>query len=264
VRHIPRTLNRYDEELRTKTGCTLIEIAEVAAQTNSGVRKILKKTQAAVVPITSGDGVIEGFTRAVAAILTHVGVETIITKEPDICGIAEAYELDSDLLFVADDRKFVAINIDTKHVVDNATATAKAYVAALDRMADGLSGKPVLVIGVGQVGSSAISNLILRKAKPLAMDVDRLKLLALSRKFGRQVSVFGTLIDAVRKTNLIINTAPSRNIIKEDMIDENTIISAPAIPVGLTKAALRKVGPNLVHDSLELGVATMAVDACAN
>ena len=262
--HIPRTLRLYDKELRSKTGCNLLELAEDAAHANTTVRRILKETEASVVPITSGGGVIHGFSEAVAAILNHIGVKTMITRTGDIVGIAETYEQGCDLLFVADDKRFVAINTHTRRVVDNAASTGKAYVAALNRMANGLTGKPVLVIGVGKVGSAAISDLVLRRAKPLAVDVDRPKLKDLKARFGREVSVFSRSTDALRKTSLIINTAPGRRIIKADMVKENTLISAPAIPLGLTQAALRKVGQNLVHDSLQLGVATMAVQACAN
>ena len=264
VRRIPRTLEKYEEELVKRTGCTLLEIAEDAAQANVNIKAILKQTKAAVVPITSGGGVIEGFSPAVAAVLNHIGIRTIKIQGVDIAGIAEAFEQSADLTFVADDKIYVAVNTHTRHVVDNATSTAKAYVAALDKMAKGLKEKPVLVIGIGNVGTAAISNLLLRKAKPLVVDVDRLKLRALSERFEQRVVVFSRLAEAVRHTNLIINAAPATNLIKADMIKENTLISAPAIPVGLTRAALRKIRRNLIHDPLQLGVATMAVEACTN
>jgi pyrrolysine biosynthesis protein PylD len=264
VLDIPRTLEEYDEELRHKTGCNLLEIAEDAAQAESSVLRILQKTQAAVVPMTGGGGVIRGFSEAVAAILNHLGVKAMITQGADVVGTAEAYEQDADLLLFADDEKFVAINTHTRRVVDNATATAKAYVAALGRMANGLTGKPVLVIGVGNVGSAAVSNLVLRRAKPLAVDIDTQELKNLKARFGCNVSIFPRITDPLRTTNLIVNTAPARNLIKANMIREDTLISAPAVPSGLTPAALRKVGQNLIHDPLQLGVATMAFEACAN
>ncbi len=264
VQRIPGTLKEYDEELVKRTGCTLLEIAEDAARTKAHIKAILKQTRAAVVPITSGGGVIEGFSQAVEAILNHVGIRTIKIQGVDIAGIAEAYEQGADLMFLADDRKFVAINTHTTHVVDNATSTAKAYVEALDKMAKGLKEKTVLVIGVGYVGSAAIANLILRKAKPVAVDLDRLKLKALSERFGGKVVVSSRLADMVRHTNLIINAAPARNIIRADMIQENTLISAPAIPLGLSSGAVRKIGRNLIHDPLQLGVATMAAEACTS
>jgi len=69
--------------------------------------------------------------------------------------------------------------------------------------------------------------------------------------------------EAVRHTNLIIDAAPARNVIKSDMITEDTMISAPSVPLGLTRAALKRIDPqNLIHDPLQLGVAAMAVEAC--
>ena len=264
VQRIPRTLEKYEEELLKKTGCTLLEIAEDAAQTNEHIETILRKTKGAVVPITSGGGVIEGFAQAVTAIINHIGIRTTITQGTDVTGVAEAHEHGAGLMFLADDRKFVAINLCTRQVVDNATSTAKAYVAALDKMANGLRGKPVLVIGIGNVGSQVISDLIQRKARPLAVDLDRTRLRALIKKYRGQVVAYNTVDEAISHTNLIINAAPTRNILSADMIKEDMFISAPAMPVGLTQAALRKVEHNLVHDPLQLGVATMAVEACAN
>lgn len=264
IQHIPRTMKKYDEELRKKTGCSLIEIAEHAAGSDGSIEKIVRKTKAAVVPITAGKGVIKGFSEAVAAILNHIGIKAVITQGADIVGMAEAFEKDADLIFAADDDKFVAINLTTRRVVDNGAATAKAYVAALDRMAKGLKARPVLVIGVGNVGSEAVANLIARKAKPLVVDVDRRKLISLRKKFKDQITVFHTVAEAMPHTDLVINCAPAANILKADMISENTLISAPAIPLGLTKAAMKKISwQNLVHDPLQLGVATMAVEACA-
>jgi pyrrolysine biosynthesis protein PylD len=188
----------------------------------------------------------------------------VITRGADVAGFAEAYASAADLILAADDEKFIAINTQTGRVVDNASSTAKAYVTALDRMANGLRTKTVVVIGVGTVGMAVVSNLIQRRANPLAVDIDTRKLNQLKRRFGPKISVSEKLWDAVSKTNLIVNTAPARGIIKANMIQENTLISAPAIPVGLTEAARRKVGRNLIHDPLQLGVATMAVEALAN
>ncbi len=66
----------------------------------------------------------------------------------------------------------------------------------------------------------------------------------------------------MRYANLIVDATPVPNIISEDMITKDTFIAAPGIPLGLTKNARKKISPNqLIHDSLELGVATMALDA---
>ncbi len=264
VQNISRALENYEDELIRKTGSTLLEIAEDAAQASRSVENVLKQTRAAVVPITSGGGIIEGFAQAVGAILNHIGVRATITHGADVTGIAEAYEEGNRLIFLADDRRFVAIDLYARRVVDNSAATALAYVAALEKMAKGLRAKPVLVIGIGNVGKPAIMDLIRRKAMPIAVDVDRIRIRELIEKYGSRVRAFDTVREAVRHANLIINTAPARNVLREDMIRDGMMISAPAIPVGLTQGALKKVKHHLVHDPLQLGVVTMAVAACAN
>ena len=98
----------------------------------------------------------------------------------------------------------------------------------------------------------------------MVVDIDAVKLRLLRETFGPKVSSCERLSEALSQTNLIINTAPARNIIAANMLRRDTLISAPAIPSGLTAAALRKVGQNVVHDPLQLGVATMAVEACSN
>jgi len=263
IRNIPQTMKRYDLELREKTGCGLLEIAKDACRAEKNITGILRKTRAAVIPVTAGKGVVPGFCEAVAAILEYTGMKTFVTRGTDIAGIAEACELGADVIFAADDDKFVAINLATKRVVDNAVATGKAYVAALDRMAKGLEGKEVLLIGVGNVGLAAAKDLIRRRARVLAVDTNRRRLANLKKRHGNRVRVFYTVSKALPHANLIVDAAPARNIIKLNMINGDTKIATPAVPLGLTKAALDRVGGrNLVHDALQLGVATMAVEAC--
>ena len=263
VQHIPRTIKKYDQELRKKTGRTLIEIARDAAQVKGNVARILSRTSAAVVPVTTGKGVIEGFSEAVAAILDHLGIKTFVTKGNDVVGVAEAIEKGGNLIFAADDNDFVAINLATRHVVHNGEATARAYVAALDCLAKGVKGKAVLVIGVGDVGSHAVADLIARRANPLVVDIDEGRLRIMKERYEDQVATFRTVAGAMRHTNLVIDAAPASNIIRSDMISANTLISAPAVPLGLTKGALKELNPqNLIHDPLQLGVAAMAVEAC--
>jgi len=235
-----------------------------AAQIKGDAKKLLVNTRAAIVPVTAGRGIIEGFSEAVASILNHIGINASITESSDVAGMAEALEGHAELIFAADDNEFVAMNFATKRISRNATATARAYVVALDRLAKGLDGKSVLVIGIGNVGSEAVATLISRGARPLVVDVDKRRIKNLDEKFPGQIRVVPTVTQALRRTSLIIDAAPARNIIRSSMITDDTMISAPAIPLGLTQAALRRINPqSLIHDPLQLGVATMAVETCA-
>ena len=264
IKQIPSTIVEYDRALQKKTGCRLVEIAVEAAQIKGDAKKLLVNTRAAIVPVTAGKGIIEGFSEAVASILNHIGINASITESSDVAGMAEALEGNAELIFAADDNEFVAMNFATKRISRNATATARAYVVALGHLAKGLRGKPVLVIGVGSVGSEAVASLIAGGARPLVVDIDKRRIMSLNRKYPDQVRVFRTVAGALRHTNLIIDAAPARDVIRSDMIAEDTMISAPSVPLGLTRAALKKINPqNLIHDPLQLGVAAMAVEACA-
>jgi pyrrolysine biosynthesis protein PylD len=111
--------------------------------------------QVAVIPVTSGDGVIGGFSEAVCGIAMHMGADAGVTQAPDVAGLAEAYERKADVLMLSDDARFVAVNTLTRRVSDNAELTARGFAAGLDLMTGGLRGSAVLVIGCGPVGRAA-------------------------------------------------------------------------------------------------------------
>jgi methylornithine synthase len=115
--------------------------------------------------------------------------------------------------------------------------------AKIEARKEGLLIEEGILLGVGETNEDRMDSIF-----------------AMSRLGVSQVRAMGFLLFIF----LIANTAPVTNLIKADMIKENTLISAPAIPLGLTRAALRRAGRNLVHDPLQLGVATMGVEACAN
>jgi len=68
------------------------------------------------------------------------------------------------------------------------------------------------------------------------------------------------LEDALSIHNYIIDASPAENIIKENFIKKNTLISAPGVPLGLTENALKKMSNRIFHDPLQTGVATMLID----
>jgi pyrrolysine biosynthesis protein PylD len=47
-------------------------------------------------------------------------------------------------------------------------------------------------------------------------------------------------------------------LIDAEHVRSDTFVSAPGIPLGLTAAAAEKLSNRLLHDLLEIGVATMA------
>jgi pyrrolysine biosynthesis protein PylD len=75
------------------------------------------------------------------------------------------------------------------------------------------------------------------------------------------INISPSLAHAISENPFIIDATNSSAIIDSDMIDENTYISAPGMPLGLTGAAVEKIGNRLYHDPLQTGVAVMAIEA---
>lgn len=262
VASIPKTLLSYDAELIRKTGCNLRQIACRAAQvTEDDLVNFIISIQVAVVPVTSGKGVIAGFVEAVQSITAHLGCRTYITNNCDVAGLAEAIENRSDIIFLADDKRFVALDMLQRRVIDNAEATGRGYVAALDCLTGGLGEKEVLVIGAGPVGKSAIVSLKKAGAKVGLYDIDQTKAQHVAREF--KVKVEKNISEAAGLYNILFDASPASQIITPEYIKPRTIVAAPGIPLGLSHEAASLVGDRLIHDPLQIGVATMLALALA-
>jgi pyrrolysine biosynthesis protein PylD len=260
ITDIGKTLKQYDESLIGKTGRPLKQIAIQAAGLSEKVfENLLASNVVSVVPITSGQGMIEGFAESVRAILHHTGARTVQPKGEDIAGIAESVEKGATVIFCSDDDRFVAIHLPLLRVVDNTEATARGYVTALELMAGGLSGRQVLVIGgAGQLGWKAIHLLETKGAKVAAFDVNQSKLKALTQ--GGKIEVARDLEEALRRHSIFFDASPASNIIRPEHIHPETLIAAPGVPLGLTVGAYALAKDRLIHDPLQIGVATMLAE----
>jgi pyrrolysine biosynthesis protein PylD len=267
IKSIPASLEEADRALLRSTGHTLLDLAARTVQEScAAIAKEIRNFSAAVVPISSGAGVIPGFARGVAAILRHIGVNAVVTNQSDIAGISEAFNHGVDIFFAADDNRFSAFNLKNSLAVDNAEATAAGFVQALAsaaEMADGgltgtgLADQDVLVLGLGPVGAHAVKELRRLGSRVWVYDLDVTKLRTLSGRGDIRIAI--DIKTAMRKIDYVLDATPAAGIIDEDMICSDTVISCPGVPHGLTPAALQKIGDRFIHDNLPLGVATMAV-----
>jgi len=265
ILNIPSHLADYDEELLAKTGCNLRQIAcHAVALEEEAAREIAPGIRVGVVPIRWGQGLIEGFCEATAGILRHLGFDTFVTGQADILGLAEAYETKADVVLLSDDNDFVALNARTRHYVHNAAATGKGFATGLDLMTGGLAGQKVLVLGCGPVGHSATSTLLSYGANPSIYDINS----EYSRKFIKsiagpdldRITIEQDLRAALAGHTLIVDATNAAGIIHAVDISPHTFIAAPGIPLGLSRGALEKVSDRLLHDPLQIGVATMGME----
>ena len=261
---ITSQLKAYDEELIAKTGLNLRQIACHAVELEEETsREIASGIKAGIVPVRWGQGVIEGFCESTAGILKYIGFDTFVTGQSDISGLAEAYENKADIIFLSDDNDFVALNTRTRQYVHNAEATGKGFAAGLDLMAGGLAQQPVLVLGCGAVGRSAALSLLHYGAAVSVYDINS----RYSREFASslngydagRVTVERNFHNALAGRTLIVDATNSAEIIRAEDISPQTFIVAPGMPVGLSRRALNKVTDRLLHDPLQIGLATMGM-----
>lgn len=266
VKDISMGLQTYDAFLKTQTDRTLLEIACHAGRIDpKSLAGRIAATRIGIIPMTCGQGVISGFSDAVAEICAHLGFNTFVTAHTDAAGMAEAFENQTDIVMMADEHRFIALNVKKYRLIDNASATARGFAAGLDLMASGLSKKKCMVIGCGPVGQAAAVALTSFGAVVSVYDRDRQRSMELYKAMAHEqtvpVIVEKSLESALETHRILFDATNSGGFITEEMITPDTLIAAPGMPLGLSSAACLKIGNRLLHDPLQTGVACMAVSA---
>ena len=127
VTTLTRDLETFEARLLEATGLGLRDLAlRTVAEGDRCVQ--LHGARIAAVPMSSGEGVIPGFSACVVATLLHLGCEAWMTTQPDVRGIQAAVAAGAAVLFLADDHRFIALNLSKGCSVDDDPATADGYV----------------------------------------------------------------------------------------------------------------------------------------
>lgn len=264
ILNIAKNIKEYDKHLLNIVGRTLSGIAAHAVgRTEKEIYDLHHAVPVAVIPVTCGKGIINGFSGSVQKIIEHMGFTAFVTGHKDVGGLAEAVKKGAKLIFLADDDHFVAINISTGRVVDNGEATGKGYAAALDLMSGGLRDKEVLLVGAGPVGTGAAAFMSGQGARVFIYDVELEQAENLKKKVPG-VEIVRDFYEALPEYKLLFDATPAAEIIGKEYLREDTMISAPGIPLGLSRECLPLMADRLIHDTLEIGVATMLYDALFN
>lgn len=254
IMNVPRSLPERDADLTEALGMTLKDLAYRSA----GVRPqdlALEGLFAASVPVTSGKGVTGGFSGSVCSVLEHLGMSTFITGRTDVAGLSDALSSRADIIFMADDEEFIALNRPTGMAVNNTRSTARGYVTALKKAAGGLEGEHVLLIGAGRVGSCAAELLIRESALVTVFDIDRERTEALRGRF-RGIRACTDLREAMRENMTIFNASPAA--IPGEWVPAGAVIASPGMPFSFDRTGVDRAR-TLIHDPLQIGVAVMAV-----
>lgn len=250
---IKTQIKEYDKIFKSQTGHTMEEIARIA----SGVNKENINVPTAVVPVTSGLGVISGFAKSVASILKHCGIDASVTKCTDVAGLQESYLSGRKLIFLADDDVFAAFGIGNKITADNGFATGQGYAGALVETMKSrgvsLKGNKVLVLGAGPVGCAAAQYLSKENLDVDMYDLDEAKIKKFIKKFPK-IHMLKQLKD-YSEYNYILDATTAADIITKEDVTAQTIIAVPGMPCGAHEDACDIA--TVIHNPLELGVLTM-------
>jgi pyrrolysine biosynthesis protein PylD len=254
IKDVPSNVSHLDDELEKRINMSMREFACHVMNVNENDIDF-ERYLVAIVPVTSGKGVISGFSASVAAAVHALGMRSFVTRSPDVAGISEAFSSSADIIFMADDERFIALNTRTRSFSDNIWSTAKGYVTALSLAEGGLDGKKVLVIGAGRVGTEAVKILRKEGASVEVTDILHDRSESLEKRFG-DVRAIKSVDQAIRENRLILNASPGK--ISGKLIQDGAVISSPGVPYAFDKEGERRAKV-IIHDVLSLGVAVMAV-----
>ncbi len=251
-------IEETEGDLRKKTGWGY---SELAAQVGGiSIREFQKRCEGkkvAVVTMTAGQGEIGRFAGSIQAIVRKLGVEAFLTSGTDVEGLYEATVKGADIVYMADDDRFIALNLRNGRVGENNEGTAKGFVHALQGVAkkngETLMGQEVLVIGCGPVGRQGAKELQALGARPVCWDLDPLCLESLELENYRKIAS----PEEIRNYRYIFDACSSGDWMDIGMLHPDCRYATPGVPLSLTKAAAGRYGDQMVHDLLQIGVASM-------
>ncbi len=258
VTALTRGLDAFEDRLLQVSGLDLRDVALRTA--TDDVRCVqMRGARVAVVPVSSGEGFIPGFTECVEAILTHLGCDAWVTTQPDVRGIQAAVAAGATVLFLADDRRFIALNVTRGCSADDDPATADGYVTVLDAAAGGLLERRVLLLGLGPVGRAAARRLVSRGATVFVAEPDEQRVAA-ALDVGLKIEPVD-LSKGLELCDLVFDASPAAGIIDAGDVGPETIAAVPGLPSAFTAAAQEVLGVRHIHEPLAIGVAVMAARA---
>lgn len=247
IRDIQEGIGAYNARFRAQTGCSLEQVARAATGISSAAPR-----RVGVVSVTSGLGVISGFAGAVCATLRAFSIDAFVPGTCDVDGLYEALRRGADVLFMADDARFVAFGASARGLADNGACTGAGFAQAL-LCAMGERRERVLVLGASAVGGAAARHLLGRGLAVDLWDIEESALAAAEASGEGLTKLKKSPI--LREYSYILDATPAAGLITAADVGGGTVIAAPGMPLGVTAQACGIA--TVLHNPLELGVLTM-------
>ncbi|MBQ4468495.1 MAG: 3-methylornithyl-N6-L-lysine dehydrogenase PylD [Firmicutes bacterium] len=253
-------MNSYNESLRTKTGFDLKGLVmDTFGISQERYERLASKLLVASVPVTQGEGIIGSFSESVCAIVKSMGFMTYVSEETDVDGLYSAILTDADVIFMADDTRYLAFSRDNGSFGENNYATALGFIMVMRAMMRkaglDISKEKILVIGNGLVGEEAVQILLNHNVDFDMYDKDPKALEAfIGLETGKYVL---NSADEIKNYKYILDFTNEGDWLKGEMLSDGVIYASPGVPLSLTEKALERLQNTAVYDNLEIGTAMM-------
>ena len=253
-------MNDYNSSLKTKTGFDLAGLViDTYGISVERFKKYAEKLLIAAVPVTQGEGIIGSFSESVAAIVRSMGFRTFVPDETDVDGIYNAILMDADVIYMADDERYLAFSRDNGSFGENDYATALGYIMVLRQMMKraglDIAKEKVLVIGNGRVGEEAVQILLNHNVDFDMYDKDEKAVEAFrSLETGKYVL---SSPEEIKNYRFILDYTNEGEWLKDEYLAEGVFYASPGVPLSLDEKAAGRLQNTAVYDNLEIGTAMM-------
>ncbi|MBR6473138.1 MAG: 3-methylornithyl-N6-L-lysine dehydrogenase PylD [Firmicutes bacterium] len=253
-------MNSYNENLKSRTGFDLKSLVmDTFGISEQRYDSYASKLLVAAVPVTQGEGIIGSFSESVCAIVRSMGFRTFVPDETDVDGLYSAILVDADIIYMADDTRYLAFSRDNGSFGENNYSTALGFIMVLRAMmkrADlDISKEKILVLGNGLVGEEAVQILLGHDVDFDMYDKDPKAVEAFNRlETGKYVL---SSPDEIKNYKYILDFTNEGEWLKDEMLGENVIYASPGVPLSLDDKASERLQKTSVYDNLEIGTAMM-------
>lgn len=208
----------------------------------------------AIIPITAGNGIIGSFSESLLFTVQHFGMNGFITENTDVAGWYEAVTKGADIILMADDLAYIAHNLTNGKIAHNQICTGRIYAEILCHSKEYEEDKDVLVLGLGKVGTPAVETFLNEKLNVYVFDVDSNRVNEIVSRYP--VSKYDNEKEP-KSFFKIFEATPCPDTICEDVLKQNSIVSTPGIPLGISDELIEKYNVRVVQEPLGIGTLSM-------
>ncbi len=244
--NITKDLAESDRLVKELTTCSLEGLCRKVYGTEPGNETI------AIIPVTAGNGIIGSFSESLFFTIRHFGMDGFITENTDVAGYYEAVMKGADIILMADDLAYIAHNLKNGKIAHNQICTGRIYAEILCNTKD-YADDDILLIGLGKVGMPALGTFLNEKKNVYVSDVD-------SKLVDKVVSRYPVkkYDSGDGKTfSRIFEATPCAGTICENVLEQNSVVSTPGIPCGISGELIHKYNVRVVQEPLGIGTLSM-------